>query len=147
MKKVKFDIQGMTCSGCSSHVEKAVSKLDGVQNVNVNLLSNNMVVEYEQTILDDEKIIQAVEKAGYGASLYEKPKEVKRKEEKTDNTKDNIKSMKKRLIISICFLIPLMYIAMHHMLFEWFGLPVPQIIKTLFHGTENFIITSNYICK
>ena len=139
MKKVKFDIQGMTCSGCSSHVEKAVSKLDGVQNVNVNLLSNNMVVEYEQTILDDEKIIQAVEKAGYGASLYEKPKEVKRKEEKTDNTKDNIKSMKKRLIISICFLIPLMYIAMHHMLFEWFGLPVPQIIKTLFHGTENAI--------
>lgn len=137
MKKVKFDIQGMTCSSCSSHVAKEVNKLEGIQNVNVNLLSNNMVVYYDENILDNEKIIQAVVNAGYGASVHEKAKETKRKEEKRDLGKENIKSMKKRLIISIGFLIPLMYLAMHHMLKEWFGLPVPQIVETLFHGNEN----------
>lgn len=156
MKKVKFDIQGMTCSSCTSHVEKAVNKLDGIHEVNVNLLANNMVVNYDETILDDEKIIQAIRNAGYGASVNEKIKNKKRKEEGRDRTQDNIKSMKKRLIISICFLIPLMYISMHHMLYEWFGLPVPQIVKDLFHGNENrsyswiytvFITTSNSICE
>ncbi len=138
MKKVKFDIQGMTCSSCSSHVEKAVSKLEGIQNVNVNLLSNNMIVNYDETILDNEKIIQAVINAGYGATC-EQPKETKQKEKKQDVQIENIKSMKKRLIISICFLIPLMYLAMYHMFQEWFGLPVPQIITNAFHGMENAI--------
>lgn len=139
MKKIRFDIQGMTCSSCASHVEKAVNKLDGIQNVNVNLLSNNMDVSYDESILSNKEIIQAVVNAGYGASVYEKQREIKRKEERMDKTKDNIKFMKKRLIISICFLIPLMYIAMHHMLYEWFGLPVPKFIKTVFHGNENAI--------
>lgn len=136
MIKTKFDIQGMTCSSCSSHVERAVKKLDGVENVNVNLLSNNMIVDYEENILNDNKIIEAVINAGYGANVYiDKEKvETKKQEDKKENT---IKSMKNRLIISICFLIPLMYIAMHHMLYEWFGLPIPQIVKTLFHGNEN----------
>lgn len=139
MKKVKFDIQGMTCSSCSSHVEKTVKKLEGARTVNVNLLSNNMTVEYDENVLDNDKIIRAVIDAGYDASLSEKPRETRGEEEKTDKTKNNIKSMKKRLIISICFWIVLMYIAMHHMLFEWFGLPVPQIVKTLFHGNENAV--------
>ncbi len=138
MKKVKFDIQGMTCSSCSSHVEKAVSKLEGIQNVNVNLLSNNMIVNYDETILDNEKIIQAVVSAGYGATC-EQPKRTRPKEKKQEVQTENMKSMKKRLIISICFLIPLMYIAMYHMFQEWFGLPVPQMITNAFHGTENAI--------
>lgn len=138
MKKVKFDIQGMTCSSCSSHVEKAVGKLEGIQNVNVNLLSNNMIVNYDETILDKEKIIQAVVNAGYGATC-EQPKRTKQKEEKQALQTENIRSMKKRLIISICFLIPLMYIAMEHMFQEWFGLPVPQIVINAFHGAENAI--------
>lgn len=139
MKKVRFNIQGMTCSSCSSHVEKAVNKLEGIQNANVNLLFNNMDVTYDETMLSHKKIIQAVEKAGYGASVQEETRGVKTKKEKTNKVKDNIESMKTRLIISICFLIPLMYIAMHHMLYEWFGLPVPQIVKDLFHGNENAI--------
>lgn len=139
MKKVKFDIQGMTCSSCASHVEKAVNKLDGVKSVNVNLLSNNMIITYDENILNNEKIIQSVKDIGYGASIAEKLKEGKGKEENVHKTKDHIKSMKNRLIISICFLIPLMYIAMHHMLYEWFRLPVPQIVKTLFHGNENAV--------
>lgn len=138
MKKVKFDIKGMTCSSCSSHVEKAVGKLEGIQNVNVNLLSNNMIVNYDETILDNEKIIQAVVNAGYGATC-EQPKRTKPKGEKQDVQTENIKSMKKRLITSICFLIPLMYIAMYHMFQEWFGLPVPQMITNAFHGAENAI--------
>ena len=139
MKKVKFDVTGMTCSSCSSHVDKAVRKLDGVKDVNVNLLSNNMIVEYDEQVVNDDKIIKAVVEAGYGASVVGDKKD-KKKEEHKDIQKENIKSMKKRLIISVCFLIPLMYIAMHHMLKEWFGLPVPQIIKNLFHGSQNAII-------
>ena len=139
MKKVKFDVTGMTCSSCSAHVDKAVRKLDGVKDVNVNLLSNNMMVEYDEQAVNDDKIIKAVVEAGYGASVVGDKKD-KKKEEHKDLQKENIKSMKKRLIISICFLIPLMYIAMHHMLKEWFGLPVPQIVKNLFHGSENALI-------
>ena len=139
MKKVKFDVTGMTCSSCSAHVDKAVRKLDGVKDVNVNLLSNNMIVEYDEQVVNDDKIIKVVVEAGYGASVVGDKKD-KKKEEHKDIQKENIKSMKKRLIISVCFLIPLMYIAMHHMLKEWFGLPVPQIIKNLFHGSQNAII-------
>ena len=139
MKKVKFDVTGMTCSSCSAHVDKAVRKLDGVKDVNVNLLSNNMMVEYDEQDVNDDKIIKAVVEVGYGASVVGDKRD-KKKEEHKDLQKENIKSMKKRLIISVCFLIPLMYIAMHHMLKEWFGLPVPQIVKDLFHGSENALI-------
>ena len=138
MKKAKFAIQGMTCSSCSSHVEKAVSKLEGIQNVNVNLLSNNMTVNYDETILDDKTIIQAVIHAGYGATC-EMPKQRKKKQEKADDKTELITNMKKRLIISICFLVPLMYIAMYHMFQQWFGIPVPSIITKVFHGAENAI--------
>ena len=139
MKKVQFDIQGMTCSSCSAHVEKAVKNLEGIQNINVSLLSNNMFVEYDEKKLNNDKIINAVIEAGYGARVRENAKKKKKISDKKLDNNDNIKSMKNRLIISICFLIPLMYIAMHHMLYEWFGVPIPQIIKTLFHGTENSI--------
>ena len=138
MKKAKFAIQGMTCSSCSSHVEKAVSKLEGIQNVNVNLLSNNMTVNYDETILDDKTIIQAVTHAGYGATC-EMPKQPKKKQEKADDKTELVTNMKKRLIISICFLVPLMYIAMYHMFQQWFGIPVPSMITKVLHGAENAI--------
>lgn len=141
MKKVKFDVQGMTCSSCQAHVENAVKKLEGAKSVNVNLLSNNMMVEYDEKILDNSKIINAVIDAGYGANLSDENNK-KKDDSKKDNTKEIIKSMKKRLIISICFLIPLMYIAMYHMFYEWFGVPIPEIINNVFHGTENAIIFS-----
>ena len=75
MEKLKFDISEMTCSSCASHVNRAVSKLKGVKNVNVNLLLNNMEVELDNKILKSDDIIQAVEKAGYGASLESNKKE------------------------------------------------------------------------
>lgn len=151
MQKAKFNIQGMTCSSCQAHVEKAVSKLEGIKSVNVNLLSNTMVTEYDENIIDTEKIIKAVIDAGYGANIYEEQKEQKLpSKEKGDKTKESIKEMKHRLIVSFCFLIPLMYIAMYHML------PHPNFIEKIFHGPENrnnfcayasTVINSNSICK
>ena len=138
MKKVKFDVTGMTCSSCSSHVDKAVRKLEGVKDVNVNLLSNNMMVEYDEQVVNEDEIIKAVVEAGYGASIVGNKKE-KKQEDYKDLQKENIKSMKKRLIISVLFLIPLMYVSMNHMLKEWFGLPVPKVIMDLFHGGKNGI--------
>lgn len=134
MKKVKFDIQGMTCSSCSSHVEKAVSKLKGMQKVNVNLLSNNMVVEYDEKLLNNEEIIKAVIKAGYNAKVNDSNTQKISKEKGIDKDNKETISMKKRLILSIVFWIPLMYIAMHHML------PTPEIIKEVFHLPENALI-------
>lgn len=130
MEKLKFDVNGMTCSSCASHVNRAVSKLKGVKNVNVNLLLNNMEVEFDNKILKSDDIIQAVEKAGYGASLESNKKE-SNKDTENKNEKNNLKLLKKKLIVSICFLIPLMYIAMHHML------PTPSFISNIFDGDNN----------
>ncbi len=133
MEKLKFDVNGMTCSSCASHVNRAVSKLKGVKNVNVNLLLNNMEVEFDNKILKSDDIIQAVEKAGYGASLESNKKE-SNKDTGNKNGKNNLKLLKRKLIVSICFLIPLMYIAMHHML------PTPRFISNIFDG-DNSIFT------
>ena len=136
MKKEKYNITGMTCSACSSHVEKAVKKLQGTTNVNVNLLSNNMVVEYDENKVNNNQIINAVVEAGYGAEISNNtgttaPKTSK--EKKTNNNENLISSMKKRLIISICFLIPLMYIAMGHMINKELELPLIN------HETQNAV--------
>ena len=142
MKKEKFEIKGMTCSSCQAHVERAVSKLEGITKVNVNLLSNNMIVEYDEKILDNEKIIKSVVDAGFEANVAEEIKSSS-KDKNNSNDKilnkmeDNLKSMKKRLITSFVFLIPLMYIAMHQMLNNMFGIPVPDFIKSIFDGPEN----------
>ena len=133
MEKLKFDVNGMTCSSCASHVNRAVSKLKGVKNVNVNLLLNNMEVEFDNKILKSDDIIQDVEKAGYGASLESNKKE-SNKDTGNKNGKNNLKLLKRKLIVSICFLIPLMYIAMHHML------PTPRFISNIFDG-DNSIFT------
>ena len=135
MKKNKFNIQGMTCSSCQAHVQKAVENLNGIKNVNVNLLSNSMIVEYDEKTLNDKKIIEAVKNEGYGATLA-----INSQKDKIQNDNENtLKSMKKRLIISICFWIPLMYVAMYHMFYDLFGIPVPKLINDLFHGPENAI--------
>lgn len=144
MKNEKFDIQGMTCSSCSSHVEKAVKKLEGISKVNVNLLSNSMVVEFNETKININEIIKAVEDAGYGAKLQNnmtnKSRIKTQNKSVVDENNENIKAMKKRLIASFIFLIPLMYISMHQMLNNMLGLPIPQIIQNTFDGTKNALI-------
>ena len=116
----------MTCSACSAHVEKSVKKLDGVKSVNVNLLQNNMHVDFDETAVSVDDIINAVVSGGYGASVAGK------EQEKKDNKIDNeISNMKFRLIVSLACLVPLMYISMGHM---W-GWP----FLSVFHGAENGI--------
>lgn len=116
----------MTCSACSAHVEKSVKKLNGVKSVNVNLLQNNMHVDFDETAVSVDDIINAVVSGGYGASVAGK------KQEKKDNKIDNeISNMKFRLIVSLVCLVPLMYISMGHM---W-GWP----FLSVFHGAENGI--------
>lgn len=98
----QFDISGMSCAACSARVEKAVSSLEGVSSCSVNLLTNSMVVEGSVT---DEEIISAVVKSGYGAT---------KKGEKVNKSAQNTeeKQLIRRLIVSVCLLIPLMYISM-----------------------------------
>lgn len=129
--KQKFDVTGMSCSACSAHVEKAVSKVPGVDTVQVNLLQNSMVVEYAEGATDAEKIIQAVVEAGYGASVKGKdaPKEANALQKKAA---DDAKAMKHRLGWSIVFLIVLMYVSMGHMM----GMPLPGILT----GHDNTMI-------
>lgn len=123
----KFDVSGMTCSSCVANITKAVEKLDGVSGANVNLMTNSMKVNFDENIVDDEKIIGAVEKIGYGAS----PAGEKTKSEDRP-VDDREKALKHRLISSIIFMLILMYIAMGPMI----HLPTPGI----FHGREGAII-------
>ena len=121
----KYNITGMTCSACSAHVDKSVRKLEGVKNVNVNLLQNTMSVEFDEKTVDDQLIIQAVLNAGYGATVFGSQKA----ETKTENPAS---AMKKRMIWSIVFLVPLFYVCMGHMM----GLPLPLFLT----GHENMMI-------
>lgn len=131
--KQKFDVTGMSCSACSAHVEKAVSRVPGVDQVQVNLLQNSMVVEYEDEATDTAAIIHAVEDAGYGASVKDAHEPTKKAENALQKrTAEEAKKMKHRLGWSIVFLIVLMYISMGHML----GWPLPSILL----GHENMMI-------
>lgn len=142
MKKEKFNVLGMTCSSCSSHVEKAVSKVLGVKKVEVNLLASVMTVEYDEKVTDNDTIIKSVVNAGYNASVYNENKQEKSIDVNEDKINDNIKSMKKRFVVSVCFLIPLMFIAMYHMFFDLLNIPIPDILMTTFHGVNNAITFS-----
>ncbi len=103
-----FDITGMSCAACSTHIEKSVSALQGVKNVNVNLLKNSMNVEFDENITDVFEIIAAVESGGYGAS-------VKGEVKKAVSADTHMSDVRMRIFVSFAFLVPLMYISMGHM--------------------------------
>ena len=106
-----FDVTGMTCAACSARVDKCVRKLDGVKDVNVNLLRNSMSVDFDDTVTETD-IINAVIEGGYGASVAGREKLT---EKRDTGVNDEIKNMKFRLIVSIVCLVPLMYLSMGHM--------------------------------
>lgn len=110
--KVKFNIIGMSCSACSNHIEKIVSKQNGVNSVNVSLVNNNMIVDFDKKIITERDIIKVVQSIGYDANT------------KGGQNKSNLDKMKHRVIISFIFLIPLMYVAMGHMA----GFSLPHIL-------------------
>lgn len=154
--KERYHVTGMSCSACSSHVEKAVNKLENVEKASVNLLTETMDVTYDETKITSTEIIDAVVKAGYGASVMTEGSAAGAGGQSTSRNAGSIgrsvadgkqelqqkldadaRAMKWRLGISIGFLIPLMYVSMHHMLKEWFGIPVPAFIVNIMHGNAN----------
>lgn len=146
--KERFDVAGMTCSACSSHVEKSVGKLTGVENVSVNLLTNSMQVEFDENKLDTAGIIKAVEDAGYGAAVKDGHAKSGTKTSGQSDSQENsglsaveqnVKNMKKRLIVSLIFWIPLMYVSMGHMIYQWLNIPMPPFTMNFLHGNENAI--------
>lgn len=153
--KEKFDVTGMTCSACSSRVEKCVSKLEGVEEVTVNLLTNSMQVKYDENVLEEQGIIDAVVHAGYGASPAgegngfaggskgEPAGQAQRQQggKGKNPVQEHLEYMKKRTFWSFVFLIPLMYVSMGHMI----GVPLPGFL----HGTVNavaFAMTQFLLC-
>jgi len=128
--KEKFHISGMTCSACSAHVEKAVNSLQGVQSASVSLLSNSMMVEFDEQVLSVDEIVQAVERAGYGAVPADAPEKKGSARGDGDGPEQEAAQMKRRLLWSFVFLIPLFYIAMGHMM----GAPLPGFLSGLENG-------------
>lgn len=144
--KEKFDVTGMTCSACSSRVEKCVSKLPGMDQVTVNLLTNSMQVEYDESVLNERQIIDAVVKAGYGASLRTEhqpgdTRSVVKASQGENPAEAEQKQMKFRLKVSFLFLIPLMYVSMGHMV----GLPLPSFLTGVENGVS-FAFTQLLLC-
>ncbi|MFW2352098.1 heavy metal translocating P-type ATPase [Aliarcobacter butzleri] len=134
MKSQKFDIKGMTCSACSTAVDRNVKKLEGINEVNVNLLNNSMIVKYDENVLNNEIIIKKVQDAGYEAFLVENGKKTQKNSTEKNLGKIETNELKNRLIISFIFAIPLFYISMGHML-NWY-------LPHLFHGYSNAITFS-----
>jgi len=126
--ELKFNVTGMTCAACSARVEKVTSQVPGVQKAEVNLLAGKMIVTADSAAVADS-VIQAVQTAGYGASV---PGE--KKPEKTNTQDAAMVQMKKRIIGSAICLVILMYFTMGHMI----GLPVPA----WYHGRENALVAA-----
>lgn len=142
MAQDKFDVGGMTCAACQAHVDRAVSKLDGVQSVAVNLLAGSMMVDYDPAQVSPDDICTAVDRAGYSASPVSTGTEAApngsaqarsgaaHMESPTKKLEATASAMRTRLIISIIFLIPLFYIGMGHML----GWPLPSVFTDHTHS-------------
>lgn len=142
MAQDKFDVGGMTCAACQAHVDRAVSKLDGVQSVAVNLLAGSMMVDYDPAQVSPDDICTAVDRAGYSASPVSTGTEAApngnaqarsgaaHMESPTKKLEATASAMRTRLIISIVFLIPLFYIGMGHML----GWPLPSVFTDHTHS-------------
>ena len=142
MAQDTFDVGGMTCAACQAHVDRAVSKLGGVQNVAVNLLAGSMLVDYDPTQVTPDDICAAVDRAGYSASPVDAGtgaapsgsaqarSGAAHMESPTKKLEAAASAMRARLIVSIVFLIPLFYIGMGHML----GWPLPSIFTDHTHS-------------
>ncbi len=149
IKKERYSVKGMFCASCQANVEKAVKKLDGVEEANVSLMTNSMDVSYESEAITSDQIIDAVKKAGYEAdfdqTLTGGDDRVERRPEKAKTEEKSIfeqeaEDMKKRLIISFPFLIAIMYVAMGPMV----GLPLPSWLEG-YEGAANFALVQMLI--
>lgn len=140
MRTEKFSVTGMTCAACEANVTRSVKKLNGVSEVTVSLLANQMRVRFDENTVGTAEILRAVADAGYGAALLGQSKKQQESgfrsewQRRQEETLQNQRGMKRRLVISIALLVPLMYVAMGEML----GLPVPAFLS----GMENALISA-----
>lgn len=140
MRTEKFSVTGMTCAACEANVTRSVKKLNGVSEVTVSLLANHMRVRFDENTVGTAEILRAVTDAGYGAALLGQSKKQQESgfrgewQRRQEETLQNQRGMKRRLVISIALLVPLMYVAMGEML----GLPVPAFLS----GMENALISA-----
>lgn len=136
-KKVDMKIEGMTCQSCAKAVEKAVKKIDGIKTINVNIATDKATIEYDSSKVKPYQVKVAIEKVGY--KVIEKVKDDNIDEEQIMKEKE-IKVFKGKLIISIIFAIPLLYIAMGPMIAKPFGpLPIPEFINPM-HNSLNYAL-------
>ena len=131
-EKLKFQVTGMTCAACSSHVEKAVRSLPGTEGISVSLLTNTLNVTVLDGAVSAQNIIKAVENAGYGARVDSPEAAGTEKKSSSAAMEEQLQGMRHRLIWSFVFLIPLFYICMGHML-RW---PLPPFLD----GVENSLV-------
>lgn len=143
MKTEKFEVTGMTCTACVAHVEKSVSKLKGIQMVQVNLLTNSMTVSYNENDIDNSEIEKSVENAGYKAHLKSENTTTNagKPEPRPDYVREEQEEMKHRWWVSLAFLVPLFYVSMGHMM----GLPLPAFLSghqnAMSFGLTQFLLT------
>lgn len=127
MKTEIYNIDGMSCAACSSAVERVTRRLEGVQESNVNLTTAKMTITYDEAMVTQEMIEEKVDKAGFKAMLVPDEQDRMAEEEETfARQEEALKAGRKRLIVAICFAVPLLYISMGHMV--PFPMPVPDII-------------------
>ena len=132
MKTEVYNIDGMSCAACSSAVERVTRRLEGVKESNVNLTTAKMTISYEEDKVTPDQIMDKVSKAGFTATPVAADRDrIADEEENFAKQEENIKAAGKRLKIAACFAVPLLYIAMGHMV--PFPLPVPDIINMHTH--------------
>ena len=133
MRKVFLDITGMSCSACSSRIEKVVGRMEGVEEITVNLLTNKAQVTYDEGKLDSTAIIARIEKLGFGAALHQET--AKLVVDKPKNTAaEELTEMRRRLLLSLAFTTPLFYLHMGLM----YGWPLPSFVL----GQQNLLVAS-----
>lgn len=133
MRKVFLDITGMSCSACSSRIEKVVGRMEGVEEITVNLLTNKAQVNYDEGKLDNTAIIARIEKLGFGAALHQET--AKLVVDKPKNTAaEELTEMRRRLLLSLAFTTPLFYLHMGLM----YGWPLPSFVL----GQQNLLMAS-----
>ena len=125
MRKELLDITGMSCSACSSRIEKVVGRMEGVETIAVNLLTNKAQVTYDDAKLDANAIIARIEKLGFGAAVHQATAKAALPAKPTNTAALELKEMRWRLALSLAFTTPLFYLHMGLM----YGWPLPSIVQ------------------
>ena len=134
MRKELLDITGMSCSACSSRIEKVVGRMDGVETIAVNLLTNKAQITYDDAKLDANAIIARIEKLGFGAAVQQATAKAALPAKPTNTAALELKEMRQRLALSLAFTMPLFYLHMGLM----YGWPLPSIVQ----GQQNLLLAS-----